>query len=246
MLLDYAATYPNAIIHYKDSNMVLHMDSDAAYITMLEARSCYDGNFYLSDYTSPKSMKPNPKRNSPIHIECKTVRNVVSSATEAETCGTFNNGKTAIGMRIPLITSDHKQAATPLKTDNSMIEGFVNSGMKPKRSKKWEMKWHWLRDKEVLEKLIVHWYRGNNNGTDYYTKHHPPIHHHQMRPRCIHTSNLVRTISPTTRSCEGVLNQVPGTQYRVDYLSEIRAEPQSMIEKCHTFRRLNLPRQHMM
>ena len=34
MLLGYAATYPNESIHYKASNMVLHMDSDAVYLTI--------------------------------------------------------------------------------------------------------------------------------------------------------------------------------------------------------------------
>ena len=35
---------------YKASNMVLHVDSDAAYLTMPEARSCYAGHFYLSNW----------------------------------------------------------------------------------------------------------------------------------------------------------------------------------------------------
>ena len=30
ILLDYSATHPNGILHYKASNMVLHVDSDAA------------------------------------------------------------------------------------------------------------------------------------------------------------------------------------------------------------------------
>ena len=226
--------------------MVLHVDSDPAYLTMPEARSYYAEHFYLSDWPSPNPMKPNPKGNGPIHTECKTIRNVVSSAVEAETCGTFNNGKIDIGMLPALIALDQKQTATPLKTDNSMTEGFVNSGMKPKRSKTWDMKWHWSRDKEVLEQLRVYWDRGTDNEADYCTKHHPPIHHHQMRPRYIHTSNLVRTISQTIRLCEGVLNRVPCTQSRVDSLKAIRAEPQSMTEKCHTVRRLNRPRQHIM
>ena len=115
--------------------MVLHVDSDTAYLTMPEARICYTGRFYLSDWPSPSPIKPNPEITGPIHIECKTIHNVVSSAAEAEKCGTFNNGKIAIGMRPALITLDHKQPATPLKTDNSTTEGFVNSGMKPKRSK---------------------------------------------------------------------------------------------------------------
>ena len=107
--------------------MVLHVDSDASYLTMPEARICYAGRFYLSDWTSPSPIKPNPERNGPIHTEWKTIRNVVSSAAEAETCGTINNGEKAIGMRPSLIELDHKQPATPLKTDNSTTERFVNS-----------------------------------------------------------------------------------------------------------------------
>ena len=79
--------------------MVLHVDSDTAYIIVTEARSFYDGHFYLGDWPSPRLIKPNPERNGSIHTGCKTIRNVVSSAAEAEICGTFNNGKTAIGMK---------------------------------------------------------------------------------------------------------------------------------------------------
>ena len=61
-----------------------------------------------------------------------------------------------------------------------MTEGFINSGMKPKRSKTWGIKWHWLIDKEVIEKIRLYWYRGNNKETNYFTKNHPPIHHLQM------------------------------------------------------------------
>ena len=102
-------------------------------------------------------------------------------------------------MKPDLITLDHKQPATPLKTDTSTTEGFLNLGMKPKCSKTWDMKWHCLGYKEFIEKLRVYWYRGTNNDGDYFTKHHPPIHHRQMRPRYIHTSNLVRKFSQTIR-----------------------------------------------
>ena len=67
ILLDYAATYPNVITCYKDSDMVLHVDSDTSYLTVIEASSCYSGNFYLSDWPTPSSIKPNPERNAPIH-----------------------------------------------------------------------------------------------------------------------------------------------------------------------------------
>ena len=77
-------------------------------------------------------------------------------------------------MRPDLIALEHKKTATPLKTYNSTKEGFVNLGMKPKCSKRWDMKCHWLRDKEVLEQLRVYWYKGTNNDADYFTKYHPP------------------------------------------------------------------------
>ena len=68
MILDYTTMYPNAILCYKDSDMVLHADSDTAYLTMTDARSCYAGRFYLSDCPSPSQIKLNPERNGPIHI----------------------------------------------------------------------------------------------------------------------------------------------------------------------------------
>ena len=92
MRLEYATTYPNLIPRYKVSDIVLHVDSDTTYITIPEARIFYAGHFYMSDWPSPSPIKPNPDRKGPINTECKTIRNVVSSAAEAETCGTFNNG----------------------------------------------------------------------------------------------------------------------------------------------------------
>ena len=88
--------------------MVLYVDSDAAYLTIPDSGSCYAGHFYLGDWSSPSPIKPNPDRNSPIHTECKTIRNVVFSAAESETCGTFNNRKTNISVRPSLIALYHK------------------------------------------------------------------------------------------------------------------------------------------
>ena len=61
------------------------------------------------------------------------------------------------------------------------------------------MKRHWLRDREVLDQLRVHWDIGTNNNADYFIKNHPQIHHRKMRPSYIHTSNLVGTILQTIR-----------------------------------------------
>ena len=246
IFLDYAATCPNATIRYKAKNMVLHVYSDAAYLIMTEARSCYAGNFSLSDWPSPRPKNPNPARNVPINTECKTLRNVVSLSGEDKTCGTFNSIKTAIDMQPFLTVLYHKQPVTLLKINNSTTELFVNLGMKPKHSKIWDMKWHWLIDKYFLEKFIVYCYRGKNNDSYYSTKHHPPIYHCQMRPWYIHTPNLVKIIHQTIRLCKGELNRFLGTHSCVYYLMTIRSERKFMTKKCHMVRQLNCPRQHIM
>ena len=48
MLIYYMKAYSNIFIFYKDRNMVLHLDSDAAYFIMAETRICYAGNFILA------------------------------------------------------------------------------------------------------------------------------------------------------------------------------------------------------
>ena len=58
--------------------MVLHVDSDATYLTMPEVKSCYVRYFYLSDRKLPRPVKTTPKINGPIHTECKTIHNVAS------------------------------------------------------------------------------------------------------------------------------------------------------------------------
>ena len=69
--------------------MVLHIDSDAAYLVMPESCSVYAGNVYISDWPRDKPNLPSTKRNGPILTTCKTIHNVVSSAAETETTGKF-------------------------------------------------------------------------------------------------------------------------------------------------------------
>ena len=106
---------------------------------MPEAHSVYAGHFYLSDWPRDKPNLPSTKRNGPIITTCKTIRNVVSSAAEAETTGTFFNAKESVDILPYLIGLGHKQPPTPLKTDNSTTDGFVNTRMKTEKSKTWEM-----------------------------------------------------------------------------------------------------------
>ena len=85
--LYYAETYPNAIVWYHASKMVLHIDSDAACLVMTESRSIYAGHFYLSYWPRDKPNLPSAKRNGPILTTCKTILNVDYSASEYKTTG---------------------------------------------------------------------------------------------------------------------------------------------------------------
>ena len=185
MLLDYCATYPNATIRYYASDMVLHVDSDAAYLVLPNARSRYAGHFYLSNHPPALPQKPNPKPNGPILTECKTIRNIVASAAETETAGVFGNAQQAIVIRRALIELNHPQPPTPLKTDNSTTYGFVHANLRQKKSKTWDMRWNWLRDRSLHQQLNIYWDKGINNDADYFTKHHPPAHHRIQRSRYI-------------------------------------------------------------
>ncbi|MFO0089630.1 MAG: hypothetical protein ACK518_02280, partial [bacterium] len=82
--MDYAATYPNTIVRYYASGMILFVDSDAAYLVLPKARSRIAGYHYLS---SLPLVGQAPTLNAPILVLCKTLRHVVSSAAEAETAG---------------------------------------------------------------------------------------------------------------------------------------------------------------
>ena len=60
--------------------------------------------------------------------------------------------------------------------------------MKQKMSKSWDMRFNWLRDRSVIQKLFrIYWDKGTNNLADYFTKHHAPAHHKHMRPVYIHS-----------------------------------------------------------
>jgi hypothetical protein len=43
-LLNYCATHPNAVVRYHASDMILHIDSDASYLSLPEARSRAGGH----------------------------------------------------------------------------------------------------------------------------------------------------------------------------------------------------------
>ena len=180
-LLDYANTYSNTALRFCASDMQLIVDSDAAYLVLPKAWSRIAGYFRLADKPSKSKYYTD---NGAILIECYTLRYVVTSAAEAETKGVLYNAKISIPIHHILIAMGHPQDPTPIATDNkTTTTGFVNKNMVMKKSKSWDMNLHWLRDKETQTYLKIHYEKGSGNGGDYFTEHHPTIHHRGQRKR---------------------------------------------------------------
>ena len=82
-LLNYYATFPDAVVKYITSDMCLWIDSDSSYLSVQKYRSRAGGLFYLSYHPSKVSKNLDPRPNGPIHILCKIMKMVVVSAAEA-------------------------------------------------------------------------------------------------------------------------------------------------------------------
>ena len=184
-LLNYCTTYPDATIQYHASDMILHLHSDASYLSLPEARSRAGGHLFLS--TKP-STKPTPN-NGPVLNIVKVLRNVMSSAAEAETGALFHNCKEATILRNSLADMGYPQPPTPVQTDNSTASGIVNDTVKQQRSKAIDMRFYWVRDRIKQGHFHVFWAPGRDNLGDYFTKHHPPSHHWHIRPVYLHVPN---------------------------------------------------------
>jgi hypothetical protein len=78
-LLDYLATHPDATIRYHASDMILHIHSDASYLSVSNARSPLGGLFFLGN--NPPYEK---KLNGSILNVASVIKNMVASTDESE------------------------------------------------------------------------------------------------------------------------------------------------------------------
>ena len=191
-LLNYCATHPEATVRFIASDMVLWVDSDASYLSENKARSRAGGFHFLSNRPKHPDIAPTandapPPNNGPIHVLCQIMREVVSSAAEAELGALFHNAKEACPIRTSLEELGHPQPPTPIQTDNSTAHGIANDTVKQKRSKAIDMRFYWVRDRVRQKQFHIFWQKGSLSRADYFTKHHPASHHQTVRPFYLHT-----------------------------------------------------------
>eukprot|EP00804_Cyclotella_cryptica_P014837 CCRYP_015028-RB/>CCRYP_015028-RB protein AED:0.42 eAED:0.41 QI:0/-1/0/1/-1/0/1/0/292 len=187
--LDYCATQQPAVLTYRKSDMILAAHSDAGYLNANNATQSRWGHHFLSE------NQQFPPNNGAIHTVAEIIKAVMSSAAEAELGALYINARKAVEERQILEEMGHPQPPTPIQTDNSMAEGIINARVQPKRTKAMDMRYHWLRDRAVNQNQFRFcWRPGTLNWADYFTKHHPPAHHRNVRPVFISPYSVIEKL----------------------------------------------------
>jgi hypothetical protein len=102
---------------------------------------------------------------------------------------------------------EHHQPPTPIQTENSTAYGILNNKWNHKISKEMYMRFYWVRDRIAQKQYIVYWEPGGENIDDYFTEHHSPTHHKEMRSKYVHNKLVpmicfnAATMKHTARLC---------------------------------------------
>jgi hypothetical protein len=142
-LLNYCNTHPETKIRYHASDMILHIHSDASYLSEIEAKSRAGGFFYMGN----NNKNDKKLTNRTILIISKVLKHVMSSAAAAEIGAVFINAKEGALLRTTLEELGHKQPPTPMETDNTTATGYSNGTIKQKRTKSMDMRFYWIKDR---------------------------------------------------------------------------------------------------
>jgi hypothetical protein len=108
-MLDYLATHPDATIRYRASNLILHIHSDASYLSVLNTRSRIGGLFFLGN----ESPEQDTLSRSILNVAA-VIKNVVASAVDSEVGACFHNAQSGAPLRVTLTKLGRTQPPTPL------------------------------------------------------------------------------------------------------------------------------------
>jgi hypothetical protein len=169
--------------------MILHIHSDASYLSVSNARSRLGGLFFLGN----KSPKQDALNGSNLNIAA-VIKNVVDSAAESVVGACFHSAQSGAPLRVTLTELGHTQPPAHLRTDNSTAYGIFNETIKQKRSTAMDMRYHWLTDRVCQKQFDVYWRPGRENLGDYHTKHHSTQHHKNMRGLILHVANSLQVL----------------------------------------------------
>jgi hypothetical protein len=139
--------------------MILHIHSDASYLSEGEAKSRAGGFFYMGN-TAQNDKK---LTNGAFLIISKVLKHVMSSAAESEIGAVFINAKEGAVLRTTLEELGHKQPPTPMQSDNTTATGYSNGTIKQKRTEAMDMRFYWNKDRVKQGQFKIYWRPGFQN-----------------------------------------------------------------------------------
>jgi hypothetical protein len=101
--------------------MILHVHSDASYVSVSSARSRLGGLFFCGD----KPPQEYTLNGSILNV-ASVIKNMVASGAESELGACFQNAQSGAPLRVTLTELGHTQPITPLRKDNSTAFGILN------------------------------------------------------------------------------------------------------------------------
>ena len=192
-LMQYAASHPDAGIEYTASDMRLQSHSDASFHCESNARSRAGGIHFLTT----NANRNNPAAiNGAIEVISTIIPSVVGSAAEAEFASLYLNGMTAECLRNTLADLGYPQGPTQIFVDNQCAVGLANDQLKQKRSKAFDLRYYWTKDRVKQGHLEIVWAPGITNLADYFTKAFTAQHHRDVRK--IYVTNSAKVSTETT------------------------------------------------
>jgi hypothetical protein len=144
-LLNYCASHPDAIVRFTARDMILAVESKALYLLVVKGQYRAGYIFLTTKPPSPNSSCYTP--NGAVHVLCHIMREVLSSAAEAELGALFHNGKEACPLNIAVDEMGHPQPAIPMVTNNNTASGIATDAVKQKRLKAIDTRFYWIRNR---------------------------------------------------------------------------------------------------
>ena len=99
----------------------------------------------------------------------------------------------------------HHQPPTPVVTDSTTINGFVNDNIRQRQSRATDMRLYGVCNRLIQGHYLLYWERGKNNLANYFIKNHPTKHHSAIRG-----TYLVPTSDSSNNACYQVHSDLRG------------------------------------
>ena len=95
-----------------------------------------------------------------------------------------------------------------MQTDNSTANGLLNNKIIPKATKIIGMKFHWMCCRDAQGQFRFYWIPETQNWGDYWTKHHPEIHHWVLQISVITSSKYIEAFRRVTARVRSTMERV--------------------------------------